>query len=180
MLGFALAPDGSRVYAGGPEDGVFAANAATLLFARTSTEPVQCLAVSAGELWACAPESSGFVAGSSADDGAHFSPKLQLNGIRGPLSCPVATPAQACAGPAFQELCMTLQGCAGAAKPTDGAADARQADGPEDPERGGTLGGAGGSGGCSTVGGAGAGFMVGTAGLAALLRRRRRVRAGEW
>ncbi len=148
MLGFALSTDGSKVYAGGTQDGLYVGARAGLAdaaspFHKTSSIHVQCLATHGAELWACSDEVSGFVAGVSTDDGATFTAKLHLTGIQAPLACaPDATAAQ-CSG-AFPQLCETLGGCAG---PDGGssAADGGARPPPTNPTRP--------SGGCSVVGG---------------------------
>jgi hypothetical protein len=124
MLGLALSPDGSKVYAGGPQDGLFAASMpsadAGLSFTRVSNLPVQCLATRGDELWACADDSSGFTIGSSTNGGAHFVPRMRKGQLAGPIACvPEAGPfaceananASQCAGAAFEAVCSTLQGC---------------------------------------------------------------------
>ena len=125
MMGLALAPDGSRVYAGGPEDGLFVAAArggadAGLAFARTSSLPVQCLATHGAELWACTDGTTGFDVGVSIDGGA-FAPEVVTGELAGPVECapsaggPFACEADAnasqCAGAAFTAECTALGGC---------------------------------------------------------------------
>jgi hypothetical protein len=121
MLGFALSSDGATVYAGGPQDGIFAGSSTGLAFRKTSTLQVQCLGAQGVELWACSSAPGEFVAGVSADDGAHFATKLEWSGLEGPLACPsaAATAAQ-CGGQAFQQLCQTLQGCVSLLAEDDG------------------------------------------------------------
>jgi hypothetical protein len=131
MLGFALSPDGSKVFAGGEIDGLFVGDRSSLAFRRQSSVVagtgglardihVQCLATRAGELWACADEPSGFIVGISTDDGATFSPRLHLDSVKAPVACAPGVPtafacgadanASQCGGP-FAMLCATL-GCA--------------------------------------------------------------------
>src|SRR5262249_13015982 len=74
MLGFALSPDGSKVYFGGPRDGLMLASRSDLAFVQRSTLDVECLATSGTTLYACSTEPSGFLVGSSDDDGATFAP----------------------------------------------------------------------------------------------------------
>ena len=50
MLGFALSQDGSRVYLGSIADGLFAADASSLSFAKVSSLEIQCLATHADAL----------------------------------------------------------------------------------------------------------------------------------
>jgi hypothetical protein len=197
MLGFALSPDGSKVYAGIEKGGLFAASRANLLaaadagslvpvtvgdagggaspaFRRTSGIHVQCLATHGAELWACSDEASGFVTGVSLDDGATFTPELHMRDIAGPIACDADATAAVCSGAPFAQLCRTLMGCAG-----DGGVDAADA-GSED------AGSArnsphGSSCACSAVGhdrtGAGVDGLLVTMGMAAgaaFVRRRRR------
>ncbi|MEO6420917.1 MAG: MYXO-CTERM sorting domain-containing protein [Polyangiaceae bacterium] len=95
MLGFALSPDGSKIFLGGA-DGLFTANKTDLTFTKQSSIIVQCLATSGTTLYACSSESSGFILGASEDDGATFVPKLHLSTVRGPLACPSTTEGSAC------------------------------------------------------------------------------------
>lgn len=137
MLGFAIAPDGTTVYAGSEEDGLFAAAAtldpdAGLAFQKVSSIHVQCLAAHGTELWACSDEESGFVvgasspgAGSASTKGAtSFVPKLHNGGLAGPVACAPSEPstqgsfacqadanASQCAGASFAALCTALSGC---------------------------------------------------------------------
>jgi hypothetical protein len=184
MLGFALTPDASRIYVGGPEDGVWTSSwtsTAGFSFVRSSALAAECLAAPyVGTLWACAPASSGFIAGFSSDDGAHFSARLKLNGVRHPLTCPADTRGAKCAGE-FDQLCATLPGCtASAGVPDDsggsGGAAAMQATGSSAGDAGLEEEAGRQSAGCSTVvGGAGAGLVAGATlvGAGAVLRRRR-------
>jgi MYXO-CTERM domain-containing protein len=119
MLGFALSPDGSKIYAGSAQDGLFVAARANIAsanpFQKVSSIHVQCLATHGAELWACSDEPSGFIAGVSTNDGATFTAKLHLDGIRSPIACPQCTTAAQCSGAPFQLLCQMVpqQGCAG-------------------------------------------------------------------
>jgi hypothetical protein len=131
MLGFALSPDGSKIYAGSEMDGLFVGDRSSMTFRHqtsvvlgTDAGPrdvhVQCLAARAGELWACADEPSGFIVGVSTDDGATFSPKLHLDGVHAPIQCSagahlsLACGADAngsqCGGAPFANLCAAV-GC---------------------------------------------------------------------
>jgi hypothetical protein len=131
MLGFAISPDGSKIYAGGPDDGLLAADRASLTFTYRSCLPVQCLATHGPELWACVDQASGFVAAVSTDEGATFTPKLRLNGAQGsiacaaaaqgPLGCGADANASQCSGGPFEQLCMGV-GCYGDGGPADAAA----------------------------------------------------------
>ncbi len=137
MLGFALSPDGSKIYAGSEIDGLFVGDRATTTFLHQSsivlgTEAgphdihVQCLTARAGELWACADEPSGFIVGVSTDDGATFSPRLHLDSVEAPIACTSGTPVSLacsasangsqCKGAPFTNLCAAV-GCTPSAGP---------------------------------------------------------------
>lgn len=91
LQGFALSPDGTRVWIGGPKDGLLVASTADLAFTQKATFRVQCLTSTTEGLWACSDENTGFVAGFSTDDGATFEPRLRFCQIRGPLACDPGT-----------------------------------------------------------------------------------------
>jgi MYXO-CTERM domain-containing protein len=90
LLGFALSPDGSKVYAGSKESGLFMAAKSDLMFRHVNSAiHIECLATRGSELWACADAVSGFIVGVSTDDGAHFCPKMQqVYSLTGPIACP--------------------------------------------------------------------------------------------
>jgi photosystem II stability/assembly factor-like uncharacterized protein len=88
ILGFALAADGSRVYAGHRE-GVVSSPTDTFAFTKGSSAEVQCLGLNGTALWACSTERSGFFVGISRGGGGRsFDAKLHLEEIKGPLECP--------------------------------------------------------------------------------------------
>jgi hypothetical protein len=87
LPGFALTPDGSKVYIGGPKDGVKVASTQDFVFQQKSTLEVQCLAVTSEGLWACSNERMGFIAGISTDEGATFQARLRFCDLGGPLGC---------------------------------------------------------------------------------------------
>jgi hypothetical protein len=106
LLGFALSNDGSKVYVGGPTDGVqlapgFAGDAgAPLQFAQRSTASVSCLTWSAGTLYACMGEPQNRYLqqlGASSDDGRSFAPRFLFACMDGPLACPGGAVAAQCA-----------------------------------------------------------------------------------
>ena len=98
MLGFALSPDGSRVWLGSFGAGLLAADATTLAFTQQSTIHVQCLMASGSTLYACSNEpSAGFLVGSSTDDGKTFTPLLKLATIQQPIQCSSGTAGAVCA-----------------------------------------------------------------------------------
>ena len=91
LAGFALSPDGKRIYVGGPSDGLHVASTVDFDFQKKSPLEVGCLALNDDGLWACSNEKSGFVVGLSVDDGATFQSKLQFCDVRGPLACAPGT-----------------------------------------------------------------------------------------
>jgi MYXO-CTERM domain-containing protein len=135
MLGFALSEDGSKVFLGGANTGLFSASASDLQFTSVlQHEPdggtrmihVQCLATHGADLWACSDEPSGFIAGVSQDDGVTFTPKLHLETIAGAASCPANTTSAICTETdvdaaipynPFGSLCTNLGACYDAGPP---------------------------------------------------------------
>ncbi|MEO8798119.1 MAG: sialidase family protein, partial [Polyangiaceae bacterium] len=95
LFGFAVSPDGAKVFVGA-SNGLFEASSADLAFAQKSSIQVQCLATSGTRLYACSVESSGFVVGASDDDGSTFTPLLHLDSLRGPLACPSGSTGSIC------------------------------------------------------------------------------------
>jgi hypothetical protein len=180
LLGFVVSPDGSKVYTGGPKDGLHVASSTTLDFtAQASPVQVECLAFRGTTLLACSQEVSGFTVGSTTDDGATWTPMLHLSCVQGPLNCgPSSLVASQCdtLWPTQQE---TLGGPSASCTPDAGAggADAGTADaGPTAPAPKGS------SGGCALSSPAGAGALpvVGLLGaaLGVVARRRRRTKRG--
>jgi hypothetical protein len=96
MLGFVLSADGSTVFLGSMTDGLQVASTSDFNFTQRSSIQVQCLAFDGPTLFACSNEASGFVVGSSDDNGSTFTPKLHLSTVRGPLACPPGTTAASC------------------------------------------------------------------------------------
>lgn len=124
LAGFALSKDGSRVYVGGPQDGVQVASTSDLAFEQRTTMPIECLALGDDGLWGCSTEGGGFVAGISNDDGASFRARLKFCEINGLVSCP--------AGAATNDRCNWPQqrkalGC----QPREPSVDAGSEAGPE-------------------------------------------------
>ncbi|MBS2012840.1 MAG: hypothetical protein JST00_08140 [Deltaproteobacteria bacterium] len=92
LLGFALSKDGKTVTAGGPDDGLFGGAFDAKELTKLSALKTQCLGRGFdGDLWACSNEASGFVAGTSKDDGASFAARLHLTDISGALECAPGT-----------------------------------------------------------------------------------------
>jgi len=202
LLGFALSPDGSKVYLGTYESGVWMASTSDFVFEQTNANvDIQCLATRGSDLWACGPAKTGFVAGVSTDDGATFTDKLcSITGLTGVLSCPTVTTgpfgcggatgntAALCPAP-FDALC-SLDSLTGSCGPCNDAGVQETAPTP-DAGSSGSSGSGGSSGssatpskssscGCSAVGNAGgtAGALVGLlfTGLALSRRGTRRGR----
>jgi hypothetical protein len=98
LLGFALSEDGTKIYVGSQESGLWVGTASNLSFHQAQKNLiVQCLATHGNELWACSAAVSGFVAGVSTDDGATFTAKLPLIGsLTGPIACPANPQGAAC------------------------------------------------------------------------------------
>jgi hypothetical protein len=192
LLGFALSPDGSKVYVGTLESGLWVASKADMTFHQASTIQVACLATRTApsgqgtELWACSKEVSGFIAGVSTDDGGCFYPKLHICGMRaaiscnanpgGPVGCGADANASQCSGAPLASIDPAI-GCvsadAGENSPLPFVGDACAAGG----------GGTGAtppasSGGCSFAilsgGGVAAGFVTLWSLVGLALRRRRR------
>jgi hypothetical protein len=89
LLGLALSPDGSKIYLGTVETGLWIANTSDMVFTRKNPNVrVKCLATRNDELWACSDISSGFIVGESVDDGATFTPKMHyVSSVCGPVDC---------------------------------------------------------------------------------------------
>jgi MYXO-CTERM domain-containing protein len=135
MLGFALSPDGSQVFIGTKETGIWSAAKADLMSttisptAFTNVNPkiqCQCLATrqtDAGmELWACGSEINDFVFGKSTDDGKSFTTMMAtITSMGGPIACSASgstssacfTDANAsqCACSTYQMFCMNIEPC---------------------------------------------------------------------
>lgn len=114
MLGFALSQDGSKIYIGSVEDGLFVGDKATLTFVNTNPNVhIQCLATQGNDLWACSDEPSCFVAGVSHDDGKTFTAKMHLLSVQGPIQCAANAGAAMCMGVPFEGLCSNVGACYG-------------------------------------------------------------------
>lgn len=172
LTGFALSPDGSKIYIGGQQDGVLSASTADYAFQKRSDVEVQCLAMRGDELWACSNERSGFVAGVSTDDGATFEARVRFCDISGPLtSCGPGTATNDRCTPNWPAQ-KALLGCGGGGDPgagDGGLGDAGPGFAPNPPPKGCDCRAAPASGWMGAVVTAGAGVI-------ALLRRARRRR----
>jgi hypothetical protein len=176
LLGFVVSPDGSKVYTGGPKDGLHVASSTALDFtAQASPVQIECLAFRGTTLLACSQEVSGFTVGSTTDDGATWTPMLHLSCIQGPLNCGSAS----LVGSQCDTLWATQQATLGGPDPActadAGAGDAGPPDAGQAPS-----GSKGSSGGCALSSPAGTGALpvVGAlaAALGAVARRRRRAK----
>jgi hypothetical protein len=106
ILGFALSADGSKVYVGTEEDGLWVAQTSDMKFSKNSSILVQCLATRGAELWACGPAVDGFIAGVSTDDGKTFTAKLPTIGdLTGPIACTQNPKGAACGQTANSSQC---------------------------------------------------------------------------
>ncbi len=193
LLGLALSPDGSKIFVGTIEAGLWEANTSDMVFRQKNPNVrVKCLAARGQELWACSDISSGFVVGESLDDGATFMPKMKyVSSLCGPIECAPspggtlgcgATDNGSSCGAAYQSFCELddqAQVCgacgvdggpradAGGAPPM-GDGDTGRADAGTGPASPGSS-----SCGCSVVGGGGAtGLATGLALAAMTLQRR--------
>ncbi len=100
LSGFALSPDGSRIFAGA-RTGVWTAEASKVGegdadagysgFEPRAKFEVQCLAAGANDIFACSSERNGFFVGRSTDGAARFEASVHLDGLRGPLACGAGT-----------------------------------------------------------------------------------------
>ncbi len=100
FLGFTLSPDGSKIYIGDYQGGMFVAERSSMpVFSETSPIDIHCLAMrplagGGSETWACADaytsvkQGMQFVLGSTTDDGRTFTPRLGDNSaLVGPVAC---------------------------------------------------------------------------------------------
>lgn len=199
LKGFALSPDGSSILAGGETDGIHQISTADFTETQISTVHAQCLVWTDNAIFACGPEAKdGFTVGKSVDGGKTFMPLNLLACVRGPLACDAATDVgMACPAvwPATAELidtasCAMGTGGAGGAgggggvgaggsagsgesssSSSSGASTSGAGGGP------GTTDGKGSCGACevgSTNGRPVGGIVPALAGVASLLRMRRR------
>jgi len=96
LAGFALSPDGSKVWVGGALDGLLVASTRDFAFEKKSSVQVQCLTASRDEVWVCSNEMSGFFLATTSD-GEHFDAKLHLQKLAGILACAAdSTTAREC------------------------------------------------------------------------------------
>jgi photosystem II stability/assembly factor-like uncharacterized protein len=168
LLGFALSADGSKVYVGTKETGLFSApkTDVTTFTQINSKVQVQCLAdrvvKSTGqeELWACSNEVGGFIFGKSTDNGVSFTSMMptitSMSGLiacsptGGSAACLTDANASACSCSDYQQFCSVTEApnaCLGCGQdgggPPPSADDAGDAGGPGGVTDGGAEGGAG-------------------------------------
>jgi MYXO-CTERM domain-containing protein len=185
LLAFALSSDGSKVYVGGPRDGVQLASAyggdagPALAFVQRSTAVVSCLTWHAAALYACMAQTGSRVlqqVGVSDDDGASFTARFLFGCVTGAASCADSSPAALCE-PRLPFLGAMIGGCPDGG-PTDSGAssipDASNPDGASDagPQRPPSSGGCG----CDAGEGAATGGLATAVILLATASRRRRRR----
>ncbi|HEV3193347.1 MAG TPA: hypothetical protein VGY54_22725 [Polyangiaceae bacterium] len=181
LLGFALSSDGSKVFVGGPVDGVVLAattiadSGDALQFVHQSSARVSCLSWIGGSLYACMGEPEHpFVPqlGVSTDDGVTFATKFPFACTAGALACPGGELSMRC-NPGLPQLRASIGSCDAGTAQSDagGAAQDAGSDGgggvwssPE-PQRGCRCG----AGGAPATGGLSALVL-----LATLLLRKRR------
>jgi hypothetical protein len=91
LAGFALSKDATKVWIGGPKDGINVASTTDFVFAQTTTTPITCLAQIDGFLYACPNLAL------ATTDGASFTKLLDFSDVRGPLACPMGSTTDTCA-----------------------------------------------------------------------------------
>lgn len=85
--GFALSPDGARVWVGSFRDGLSRAATSDFVFTTVNRTPIGCLHAAGQALFACSLDAYGFAAARSDDGGSTLVPLLKLPEIRGPRAC---------------------------------------------------------------------------------------------
>jgi hypothetical protein len=206
LLGFALSVDGSKVFIGTKETGLWSASKTDLNFSIVNAKiGVQCLATrqaSTGpELWACASEPfGGFIFGKSTDDGVTFQPMMatvtSMSGLiacsptGGSAACLTDANASSCTCSDYQQFCSITEApnaCLGCGQdgggPPPSEDDSGDAGGPGGVTDGSAEGGPGkaatspnASCGCSVVGGGSAAGFFAGWAILAIAVRRRRAR----
>jgi hypothetical protein len=94
--GFALSPDGARVWVGTFRDGLARASTTDFAFTTVNRTPIGCLYAAGASIYACSLDAYGFAAARSDDGGATFVPLLTLAKIRGPRACGEDAAANLC------------------------------------------------------------------------------------
>jgi MYXO-CTERM domain-containing protein len=96
ITGFALSPDGKKVFFGGASDGLYRADSVALVPQKVADLPILCLTATSDRLFACSSPAVGFDLGASSDDGATFTPVLAFEDADA-VSCPADAPGASCA-----------------------------------------------------------------------------------
>lgn len=86
LAGFAMSSDGSKIWVGGPQDGLNVASRTDFMFQKLGLADVQCLAMFDSTLWVCS-KGDPFALGRSTDEGKTFTSVLALDQIRGQMTC---------------------------------------------------------------------------------------------
>jgi hypothetical protein len=130
LHGFALSGDGSQVFIGDSGSGVLLAAAppvdsgAPYSFAQRSPAIVECLTWSAGNLYACTPQSRNPYLKElaiSTNDGLTFSPVFPFGCVSGPLACGSGSIASTC-GAEFASVQAQIGACSDGGSPADASA----------------------------------------------------------
>jgi Sortilin, neurotensin receptor 3, len=190
LLGFALSPDGSKIYIGTVESGLWTANTTDMVFTQKNAKlRVKCLATRNSELWACSDITSGFVVGESLDDGATFTTKMQyVSSVCGPIDCAAnpggplgcgATANGSSCGEAYQTFCSVddqagVCGLCGSDGGSPRDAGSAVSPGGGGGDAGPAGGGSSSSCGCSVIGGGQASGIAASLALVAIALQRRR------
>jgi photosystem II stability/assembly factor-like uncharacterized protein len=189
LLGMTLSPDGSKLYVGTVESGLWIAHTSDMMFEQKNPDVhVQCLATRNDELWACSTvyEPGDFTLGVSTDDGATFQTRIRyvtsLCGAvecapnpGGPLGCGADGNGAECKA-AFDSFCaLDVEMACGTCPASDSGASPAPADGGASTKPGHPSSS---SCSCTTAGRGDAGFAAGLAftALAGFAFGRRRVR----
>ncbi len=159
LLGFAVAPDGQHVAAGGPGFGVFRAGR-DHAFTKIADLSVRCLTWTNAALYACATDPVDGFALARSTEGLGFSPLLRLADLE-PLSCPSTSTTGAVCPPFWPEISRAIKPPTDAG--IDAAADAVAESAPSDATA------AGGGCGCQTTRGSGQGPFAGLSLMVALI-----------
>ena len=172
LAGFALSPDGGRVFVGSDTDGVLSASTSDHAFTKVNDVGARCLTATDTALYVCAREAkAGYTIGKSLDGGATFTAIHHAQCLRGPdPACGAdSSIATVCPGPwAAQKQLLQVETCEEGQGGAGGAGAG-----------GGGAGGGGDDGGCgcrsagAEAGGTRALLVLALVGLVALVRRRR-------
>jgi photosystem II stability/assembly factor-like uncharacterized protein len=96
LVGFALSPDGSRVWVGSNQ-GLSGASTTDFAFEKLNDSAIECLFAVEDRLYECVSDAKlSFILGQSIDGGRTFSHVLGLSDVEGPLACPSDSTAAQC------------------------------------------------------------------------------------